>query len=83
MLRDTGPTHSIRDLPLHRRLVQMKARGWAPLRIATDPRGGKHKLPGPVRGRVGILPIQGKGQYDPPKTVGEIPFMLFSCGERR
>lgn len=54
-LRDTGPTHSIRDLPLDRRLVQMKARGWTPLRITTDPRGGKHKLPGPVRAGVGRM----------------------------
>ncbi len=77
-LRDTGPTHSIRDLPLHRRLVQMKARGWTPPRIATDPRGGKHKLPGPVRGGVGILAIQCKGQDDPPETVSEIAFMLSS-----
>jgi len=66
----------IRNLSLHRRLVKMKARGWTPLRIATDPRGGKHKLPSPVRGSVGILAIQCKGQYDPPHTVGEIPLML-------
>ena len=56
----------------------MEARGWTPPRIATDPRGGKHKLPGPVRGGVGILAIQCKGQDDPPHAVGEIPFMLSS-----
>jgi hypothetical protein len=77
-LREARSTHGVRNLPLHRRLVQTKARGWTPSRIATDPRGGKHKLPGPVGGGVGILAIQCKGQYDPPHTVGEIPFMLSS-----
>jgi len=60
-----------------RRLVQMKARG-TPLRIATDPRGGKHKLPAPLCGGVGILAIQGKRQNDPSHTGGKIPFVLSS-----
>ncbi len=66
----------IRNLPLDRRLVQMKARGWTPLRVTTDPCGRKHKLPGPVRGGVGILAIQCKEKHDPPHTVGEIPLVL-------
>ena len=75
-LRDAGSTHGVRYLPLDRRLVQMKARRWTPPRIATDPRGRKHKLPGPVRGGVRILPIQRKRQYDPPESVGKISLML-------
>ena len=48
-LRETGPAHGLRNLLLDHGLVQMKARRWTPLRIAADPRGGKDKLPGPVR----------------------------------
>jgi hypothetical protein len=77
-LRYAGPAHWVRDLALDRRLVQMKARGRPPSRIATDPRGGKHKLPGPLCGSVPILAIQGKGQNHTAETVGEIPFMLSS-----
>ena len=48
-LRETRPSYGLRNLFLDHGLVQVKARRWAPLRIAADPRGGKDKLPGPVR----------------------------------
>lgn len=74
----TTSTRSVADsnLPLNGRLVEMKARRRTPLRIATSPRGGKHKLPGPVGGGVGILAIQCKGPHDTSDTIGQIPFML-------
>lgn len=77
-LRDTGPPHGVCHFPLHRGLVQMKARRWTPLRISTDPRGRKYKLPGPVGIGVGILATQCTRQHNPPNTVGQIPFMLSS-----
>ena len=48
-LGEPRPTHRGRNLLLNHRLVEMKAGRGTPLRIPTHPRGGKHKLPRPVR----------------------------------
>ena len=75
-LRETGSTRRGRDFLLYHRLVEVKPRGRSPLRVAANPRGRKHELPGPVRGGVGVFAGERERQDGTSVTLRQVALVL-------
>ena len=83
-LRDSSLSRSHCHGTLHRRLVQVISRWRSPPGVAAHPTRRKHKLPGPVRRGVRILPIERVRQHDGSDAVSQIPLVLpLHLGEMR
>ena len=67
-LRDSSLSRGHRHGTLHRRLVHVISRWRSPPGVAAHPTRRKHKLPGPVRRGVRILPIERVRQAPPAPT---------------
>src|SRR2546430_4478913 len=61
---------------LYNGFMKMMAAPLSGLRILIYPRRRKNPLPPPLSARVRILEIQRARQLDPPRTVGDVAFVL-------
>ena len=83
-LRDSRLSRGHRHGTLHRRLVHVISRWRSPPGVAAHPTRRKHKLPGPVRRGVRILPIERVRQHHGSDAVSQIPLVLpLYLGEMR
>jgi len=61
---------------LNRRFVQVKARGWTPFRVPTDPRRRKHELPARLCRGSRVFAIEREREHDTPFTAQEVALVL-------